>query len=81
MRTGQASPAGRAKPSTGIVSPPRWGQCIVLAGGLTPDNVADAVRRVRPHGVDVVVGVEAAKGIKDPRKIKGLHRRGIKCRK
>jgi phosphoribosylanthranilate isomerase len=42
---------------------------IFLSGGLTAANVGDAVRRVRPYGVDVSTGVESSKGVKDAGKI------------
>jgi len=49
--------------------PPGLGLPLVLSGGLNPENVADAIRRVRPWAVDVSSGVELAMGVKDPQRI------------
>ena len=49
---------------------------LILAGGLTPYNVADAIRTVRPYGVDVSGGIESAKGAKDHGKMR-LFMKGV----
>lgn len=61
--TGQAAPWN-------LLADYKPGVPLILAGGLTPENVAEAIRIVRPDGVDVASGVEESPGRKDPDKVK-----------
>lgn len=54
--------------------PPTLGLPVILAGGLTPDNVGTAIRTVKPFAVDVSGGVEQEKGVKDHRRMSDFMR-------
>jgi phosphoribosylanthranilate isomerase len=69
--SGQAG--GTGKPfDWGQIPPLPEGIPLILAGGLTPDNVLEGIRVVQPAAIDVNSGVESAPGRKDPRKIRLL---------
>ncbi len=62
-------PGGTGETFQWTLIPERWRRRIVLAGGLTPANVNEAVCAIRPQGVDVSGGIEAEKGLKSPDKM------------
>lgn len=62
-------PGGTGEMFNWNLIPERWRSRIILAGGLTPANVAQAVRQVQPLGVDVSGGIESSKGIKSADKM------------
>jgi phosphoribosylanthranilate isomerase len=55
-----------------LVGQRRAGTPLIVSGGLTPENVGEAIRRTRPYAVDVVSGVEAAPGRKDPDRLEAF---------
>ena len=63
-------PGGTGESFDWSLIPDNHNSPIILAGGLTPENVASAINDVQPFAVDVSGGVEASKGIKDSDKIK-----------
>jgi len=65
-------PGGTGEAFDWALVPEGLSKPIILAGGLTAENVAQAIARVRPYAVDVSGGVEAAKGIKDAQKIRAF---------
>lgn len=66
---GQAGGTGRTF-DWGMLEGRTFSRPVILAGGLTPENVGEAIRRVRPFAVDAASGTEASPGIKDPVKLR-----------
>jgi phosphoribosylanthranilate isomerase len=67
---GVAGGTGRQFPWQLAAEAQRFGKPVIVAGGLTPENVALCIRTTRPYGVDVSSGVEAEPGRKDPGKVR-----------
>ncbi|MFB1635189.1 phosphoribosylanthranilate isomerase [Pseudomonas sp. AP-1] len=67
-------PGGTGEAFDWSLVPARLSKPIILAGGLSAENVGQAIAQVRPYGVDVSGGVEQAKGIKDAAKIEAFVR-------
>jgi phosphoribosylanthranilate isomerase len=72
LTPGRYGGTGETVSWVGLADHKRWlgDTPLILAGGLTPDNVAEAIRIVRPAAVDVASGVESALGKKDPAKVR-----------
>jgi phosphoribosylanthranilate isomerase len=68
---GQEGGTGRTAPWD-LLADFKPGVPVILAGGLTPENVGDAIAAVRPWGVDVASGVEISPGKKDPAKVRAF---------
>lgn len=66
---GLGEAGGSGKAFDWSLMPRDLAQPLILAGGLTPGNVAEAIRIARPWAVDVASGIESAPGVKDPRKL------------
>jgi phosphoribosylanthranilate isomerase len=56
----------------GLVAERRSQTPLIVAGGLTPENVGEAIAQARPWAVDVASGVEAEPGVKDPAKVRAF---------
>ncbi|GJM09598.1 MAG: N-(5'-phosphoribosyl)anthranilate isomerase [Lysobacteraceae bacterium] len=63
---------GQGKCFNWDVIPPNYRQALILAGGLNPENVSEAVQRTRPWAVDVSSGVESSPGIKSTKKMRAF---------
>ncbi len=70
--TGQYGGTGELSDWDIAVKAKKYGIPLLLAGGLTPENVSEAIQKVKPFGVDVAGGVESSPGIKNREKIRAF---------